>query len=86
MVGIQELREKAIEHSRIKYPSDLDSHMLRVKREGYIEGYIEGYLEGREEVNKEIVQYALSNNKSIEDIVAFTGLSYEEVERLSKIS
>jgi len=73
----QDDRERAIFRSRRMYQSDLESNMLTARRNGR--------EEGREKRNIEIVQYALNNNKSIEDIVAVTGLSYGEVERLVKI-
>ena len=53
------------------------------KEEGRLEGKLEGHLEGEMKKQIEIAKKMLSNNLSLTIISECTGLSKEEIEKLS---
>jgi predicted transposase/invertase (TIGR01784 family) len=72
-------RERAIDRSRRKYQSDLDSNIATAERRGEIRGEIRG--EQRKALT--IAGNMRKRNRPIDEIIEDTGLTREEVERLS---
>ncbi len=90
----QDEREQAVFRSRRMYQTDLASNMATARdngiaegigigrAEGRAEGRVEGRAEGRAERDIAIARNALGMKMPIDDIIALTGLTREEIERL----
>ena len=87
-------RERAVFRSRRMYQTDLMSNLAtaedRGRREGRREGMDEGLRKGRDEGRREgthdamiiFAKRLLAQNHSVEEIMDYTELSREEIEKL----
>jgi predicted transposase/invertase (TIGR01784 family) len=79
----QDERTRMLFEAREKERRDNAARELGAYEKGSVEGRIEGKAEGRTESRIEIAKTLLSRHMSIDDIVAITRLSREQVEQLS---
>ncbi len=79
---LAELREKYIRDQKAIEAFGYDNGLKIGVSRGRNEGKIEGKIEGRVEAKKEIAKRMLKRNFSIEVILAVTGLTIEEIEKL----
>jgi len=59
-----------------------DLKETKVYQEAYAEGKLEGELKGKLEITRQIAKNMLDSGMSMEHIVEFTGLTFEQVHQL----
>jgi predicted transposase/invertase (TIGR01784 family) len=84
----QDERERAVFRSRRMYQTDRESDIATAEDRGRHEGRLEGRHEGRHEGIKEgiinVAKRLIIRNRPISEIMEDTGLTYEEIESLSR--
>jgi predicted transposase/invertase (TIGR01784 family) len=68
----------------LKYYRDLKNSLDTARQEGQLEGILKGKTEGKLEGKIEIAMKALKKGLPLADIVELTGLSEEEIDKISK--
>ena len=76
----QDERERRLTELREKYRMDQHAIMLA----GYDKGLRDGIEQGIEQNRKDILEKLLKTNLSIEEIIAITGFTEEEIEKIKK--
>lgn len=76
----QDERERRLTELREKYRMDQHAIMLA----GYDKGLRDGIEQGIEQNRKDILEKLLKTKLSIEEIIAITGFTEEEIEKIKK--
>ncbi len=80
----QDERERRLTELREKYRMDQHAIMLAGYDKGLRDGIEQGIEKGIEQNRKDILEKLLKTNLSIEEIIAITGFTEEEIEKIKK--
>ena len=80
----QDERERRLTELREKYRMDQHAIMLAGYDKGLRDGLEQGIEKGVEQNRKDILEKLLKTNLSIDEIIAITGFTEEEIKKLKK--
>ena len=80
----QDERERRLTELREKYRMDQHAIMLAGYDKGLRDGLEQGIEKGVEQNRKDILEKLLKTKLSIEEIIAITGFTEEEIEKIKK--
>ena len=80
----QDERERRLTELREKYRMDQHAIMLAGYDKGLRDGIEQGIEKGIEQNRKDILEKLLKTNLSIDEIIAITGFTEEEIKKLKK--